>query len=173
VRQHGIATVELGLVLPMLLMLTLGVIDLSRAIQFNNVLISLSREGANLAARTTESPQYILKTLMDTAAPLPMNVDGMMYITKLVGRADGNASVEAQYRPASGGKPSLSSALWACTSWGAGGVCTLPATRPVIALAIALNDGETVYAVESFCDYTLFSRYLFSSDPRLYSITIL
>lgn len=172
-RQCGIATVELGLVLPILLAMALGVIDLSRAIQFNNVLINLSREGANLAARTTESPQYILKTLMDTAAPLPMNTEGMMIITKLVGRADGQANVEAQYRPASGGKLTLASALWACTSWGANGVCTMPTTRPIIPLAVALNDGETVYAVESFCDYTLFSRYVLSSDPHLYSITIL
>ena len=120
--ERGIATVELGLVLPILLVLALGVIDLSRAIQFNNVLINLSREGANLASRTTESPQYILKTLMDTAAPLPMNTEGMMIITKLVGRADGQASVEAQYRPASGGKLMLSSALWACSSW----ACSCP-----------------------------------------------
>jgi hypothetical protein len=165
--------IELALVLPILIMLVLGVIDFSRAIQFNNVLVNLTREGANLAARTTESPQFIVKTLMDTASPLQMNTDGMMYITKLVGRSDGRARVEEQYRRPTGGKTSLVSRLWACSSWQASGVCNMPSTRPVISLAVPLADGETVYAVEAFYDYTLFTRYVTSDDPRLYSLTIL
>lgn len=171
-RARGVAMVELALVLPVLILLVLGVVDFSRAIHFNNVLISLSREGANLAARTTESPQYIVKTLMDTAAPLQMNTDGMMYISKLVGRPDGRATVDAQFRPVTGGKTSLASRLWSCSSW-TSGVCNMPGTRPIISLAVALDDGETVYAVEAFYDYTLFTRYVMSSDPRLYSMTIL
>lgn len=172
--QDGVAMVELALVLPILLVLVLGVIDFSRAIQFNNVLVNLTREGANLAARTTESPQFILKTLTDTATPLQMNTDGMMYITKLVGRPDGSARVEEQYRRTpTAGKTTLVSRLWACSSWNAGGSCNMPATRPVISLAVPLTDGETVYAVEAFYDYTLFTRYVTSDDPRLYSLTIL
>ncbi len=174
VRASGLATIEFALVLPILLLLVLGVIDLSRAIQFNNVLVHLTREGANLAARTTEPPDYILRTLMSTATPLTMNTDGMMYITKLVGEPDGRARVEEQYRPTVGGKRALGSTLWSCSgAWRADGSCTMPATRPIISLTVPLLDGETVYAVESFYDYTLLTRYVISTDPRLYSLTIL
>jgi Flp pilus assembly protein TadG len=177
-RPRGVAMIELALVLPILVLLVLGVIDFSRMIQFNNVLISLTREGANLAARSTEPPQFIVKTLMDTAEPLQMNTDGMMYITKLVGNGTQQARVAAQYRSTSGGKTSLGSALWTCSSWSSG-VCNVPGsagppdTRPTVTLPVALTNGETVYAVEAFYDYTLFTRYVLSSDPLLSSVTIL
>ncbi len=172
--EHGLALVELALILPLLLLLVLGVIDFSRAIQFNNILINLSREGANLSARTTEQPENIFRALIDTATPFDMNADGMMYITKLVGRKDGRANVEEQHRPATGGKQSLSSRVWKCSSW-AGGKCNVPNTRPVFTLPndIQLTEGETVYAVEALYDYTLLTRYVISDDPKLYSITIL
>lgn len=169
---RGVATIELALVLPVLLILVLGVIDFSRAIQFNNVLVHLSREGANLSARTTETPDYILAALMDNAAPLDMNGTGMMYITKLVGRPDGRATVEEQHRPATGGKTSLRSRLYVCNSWSAGR-CNLPTTRPIVTLPTNLSNGETVYAVEALYDYTLLTRYVISDDPKLYSITIM
>ncbi|MCL4183857.1 MAG: pilus assembly protein [Burkholderiaceae bacterium] len=171
-RARGVAAVELALVLPLLLLLALGVIDFSRAIQFNNVLVHLTREGANLAARTTEQPAYILKALMDTATPLEMNSAGMMYISKFEGRPDGRARLVAQYRPPSGGKGSLTSGLVQCNgSWSAG-TCTPNGTQ-VVSLPVALNNGETVYAVESMYDYTLLTRYVVPTLPTLHSLTIL
>lgn len=184
-RAGGVAMIELALVLPILVMLVLGVIDFSRAIQYNNVLVSLTREGANLAARTSETPQFIVKALMNTASPLNMNTDGMMYITRLVGCPNskpgcpvGDAQVEEQYRNPSGGKVALKSRIWAsCPSWQSSGAnagtCNVPATRPVVRLSVPLTPGETVYAAEAFYDYTLFTRYLISEDPQLYSLTIL
>jgi len=172
-RARGIAMIELALVLPVLLMLVLGVVDFSRAIQFNNVLVHLSREGANLSARTTETPDFILRTLMTTATPLDMNTSGMMFITKLVGRSDGRATVEAQYRPASGGKRALASRVYACSSWSGAGSCNLPSTRPIVTLSVSLLNGETIYAAEALYDYTLLTRYVISDDPSLYALTIL
>lgn len=171
-RARGVATIELALVLPILLMLALGVVDFSRAIQFNNVLVHLSREGANLSARTTEEPAYILRTLMSTATPLNMNANGMMYVTKLVGRPDGRARVDAQFRPSTGGNRSLASRVYSCPGWSGSGACNVAANQ-IVQLAVNLLDGETVYAVESMYDYTLLTRYVISDDPRLYAITIL
>jgi len=171
-RTRGISLVELALVLPVLLLLVLGVVDFSRAIQFNNILVNLTREGANLSARTTEQPQYILRALIDTATPLDMNADGIMYITKLVGRSDGRANVDEQHRPATGGKRSLNSRVWTCSNW-SGGVCNVPNNRPIVSLPTTLREGETVYAVEALYDYTLLTRYVISDDPRLYSFTVL
>jgi len=169
-----VAAVELALVLPVLLLLVLGVIDFARAIQFNNVLVHVTREGANLAARTTEDPSYILKALMDTATPMRMNADGMMYITQLIGQRNGSAKLVAQYRPTSGGKFSLGSQLVTCVGSWSGGKCT-PAGTQIVPLpdGVQLNEGETVYAVESLYDYTMLTRYVVQTLPRLYSLTIL
>lgn len=173
-RRHarGVAAVELALVLPILLVLMLGVVDFARAIQFNNVLVHLTREGANLAARTTEQPGYILRALMDTATPLEMNTDGMMFISKIEGQSDGRAKLVAQYRPPSGGKGSLRSELASCVGSWSGGTCT-PSGNQYVTLPVALNPGETVYAVESMYDYTLLTRYVVPTLPTLYSLTIL
>jgi hypothetical protein len=169
----GVAMIELALLLPILLVLALGVIDFARAIQFNNVVTHLSREGANLAARSSEQPQHILKALMVTAEPLEMKTSGMMYVTRLIGRADGSADVDAQYRPPQDiGKQELASRVWAgCPPGGAS--CEMPTPRPVISLSVALTDGEIVYAVETFYDYMSLTRYVISSDPLLYSLTVL
>jgi Flp pilus assembly protein TadG len=64
--------IELALILPILLLLGFGGTELSHAILYNNMLINMSREGANLASRTTQSPQFIIDALNHTSAPLKM-----------------------------------------------------------------------------------------------------
>jgi hypothetical protein len=171
-RNAGNALIELALALPVLLVLLLGVVDFSRAIQFDNVLVNLSREGANLASRTTERPQYIMSALSDTASPLQMDSHGMMYITRIVGRADGSGNVEAQFR-ATRGDTSLTSRIWSCGGWAGQGVCDVPVVRPIVRLPMDLRDGEVVYAVEAVYEYTPLTGYLLRSDPHMYAQTVL
>ncbi|RYE75018.1 MAG: hypothetical protein EOO80_16025, partial [Oxalobacteraceae bacterium] len=47
-RQHGVAAVELALLLPMLVVLLLCAIDGARALQANIIITNISREGANI-----------------------------------------------------------------------------------------------------------------------------
>ena len=102
-RQRGVSMIELALVLPVLLILVLGVIDFGRALHYSNVLINISREGANLASRYGDiGPQDIIRALESTAEPLDMTRDGMIYITKITGRSDGRGTVEEQHRATSG-----------------------------------------------------------------------
>ena len=49
----------------------------------------MSREGANLASRSTTTPQYIMNALASTAQPLNMSSNGMIYITQVSGTTDG------------------------------------------------------------------------------------
>ena len=171
-RARGNALVEFAFVLPVMLALTLGVVDYSRAIQFNNILVSLSREGANLASRTNQTPQSIISTLVTTAQPLQMDSDGIMYITKIVGRPDGTGQIEAQYRSA-GGLTSLVSNIWACGGWAGDNSCTIPPTRPIVNLPLTLQDGETVYAVEAAYSYTPLTGLVMDVAPKMYAQTIL
>jgi TadE-like protein len=171
-RARGNALVEFAIILPVILALALGVVDFSRAIQFNNILVSLSREGANLAARTSQTPQSIISTLVTTAQPLQMSTEGMMYITKVVGRPDGTGQVEAQYRSA-GGDQTLASQIWGCSGWAGDNSCSIPATKPIVTLPMALQDGETVYAVEAAYAYAVIAGFVMSVGPRMYAQTIL
>jgi len=69
IASQGQSLIELAILLPLLLMLVFGVIDYARAIQFNNILVAMSREGANLASRTSALPQDIIRALNVTADP--------------------------------------------------------------------------------------------------------
>ena len=78
----GQSMIELAMILPILLLLCFGAAELSHAILFNNILINMSREGANLASRTTQSPQFIIDALNHTSAPLEMEAKGMLHASK-------------------------------------------------------------------------------------------
>lgn len=165
--------VELALILPILLILVFGVIDFGRAIHYNNVIVNMSREGANLAARASGLPkQNIIVALVETAEPLAMKTEGMVYITEVTGRADGSAQVEAQFR-ATSGDSGLVSQTWTCPSWGAGGVCNVPNPRPIINLGVNLLPTDRVFAVEVMYDYQILLDYVMKVGPKLYSRTIL
>jgi hypothetical protein len=85
-KNSGQSTVELAMVLPVLTILALGTYDVSRAMKARNVLINLSREGANLALRGPRTPSYfqaVMTSLAATAGPLKMDEDGMMYVTEI------------------------------------------------------------------------------------------
>ncbi len=171
-RSRGGALIEFALTLPILLTVLLGIVDLSRAIQFDNVLVHMTREGANLAARTTVDKGDIINVLSRTAEPLEMGTDGMIYISKIVGAAGGRGRIEEQYRSGTG-QMSLNSELWQCPAWKADSSCQMPGTLPTVALPAPLRADEIIYAVEARYDYQLLTRYLFNAGPDLYAITIL
>ena len=178
--MHGQSLIELALLLPIMLVLVFGVIDYARAIQFNNILVAMSREGANLSARTSASPQVIIKGLNATAEPLLMSVNGMMYITKIMGTTVGSsvvARVELQTRQAgatTAGNNQLVSQVWVCSSWdNVTGNCKDSFSNANATLPMTLSDGEEVYAVETFYNYPVIFNYVMKTGPKLYSKTVL
>lgn len=176
--QRGISAIELALVLPVLLLLVLGVADFARAILFNNVLINMSREGANLASRTMQSPQFIIDALNHTASPLEMETHGMVYIARVTGVDDGHGAVVArvdEMHRATAGDASLASKVWSCPSWTAGGQCNLPADTAdrVVVLPMRLALGAQVHAVEVIYHYAPMSNYVMRTASDLYSWTLL
>jgi Flp pilus assembly protein TadG len=168
--QRGIASVEMAVLLPFLIAVALPVVDFARNLQAQMILINVSREGANLASRAslTFPMQTIMASLSATTPPLKMSVNGMIYITEIVGTnncdANGNGctgTVAAQYRWTGGNYPAAASKLWNCgsagTSWatdGSGSCAGLGApgnTPPTVALLKGqLSNGQIAYAVESF-----------------------
>ena len=193
-RDRGLAAVEFALLLPILLVLLMGVIDIARALQANMILINLSREGANLASRgklqLSENHQAIIGQVAATAPPLDMNQRGMIYITRLMGAGTRTLVLE-QYRwddsknnlgfRASGYAPA--SKLWSCSNWSTtAGVCTVPTgtnAPSVSLLAGKLAEGEVIYAVETFYKFNMsFASFKVGSvgtptlGPDFYSMTV-
>ena len=171
-RQHGLAAVEFALLLPLLMILLFGVIDISRFIQANIIMVNVSREGANLVSRGSiqveTGSQDIIYALMASTPPLNVNQQGMVYITRVMGVVkDGIASsvVLDQYRwddakrslgyGASGYLPA--SAAFVCPSWN-GPVCSgIPSgNRPQVDIMKGkLADGEVVHVVEAFYKFDM------------------
>lgn len=165
--QRGIAAVELALLLPILLVLLFGLIDLARAMQASVIMVNVSREGANLVARGSTQvetgSQDIIYALMASTPPLNVNKQGMMYITRVMGVVENGMSrsvVLDQYRwddakrnlgyRASGYLPT--SSTYVCSSWN-GAVCggISGSNRPQVdVMKGKLADGEVVYVVETF-----------------------
>lgn len=186
--ESGNTLIELAIILPVLLLLALGIVDFGRAIQFNNILVSISREGGSLASRTTEPPQNIIAALINTAQPLDMPSKGMMYITEIMGQkidsdCVGDCAiyplVRAQTRALTGDN-SLPSRVWSCPTLysNSNGGCVNSSSwanssqsRPV--LPVTLSDGEVIYAVETIYDYPVIVRFVMKSGPELYSLTVL
>jgi hypothetical protein len=176
----GLATTEFAMVLPVLLMLALPVVDFARALQANLILISVSREGANLASRSSlpvgESQPYqqIMAALTQTAPPLDMGRDGMIYVTKIMGYLDKGVVrnvVLEQYRWTQGWHQSAyapASRIWTCGSTGTtwvnngandgscGGLPGAGASSPTANVMTGqLADGEVIYAVEGFYRFNM------------------
>ena len=85
-KDSGQSVVELALLLPLLVLLTLGTYDVARAMRAKNMLINMSREGANLALRgprTSHAFQEVMGTMAAAVGPLQLDKDGMMYVTEI------------------------------------------------------------------------------------------
>jgi hypothetical protein len=191
-HQRGVAAVELALLLPMLLFLLFCMIDAGRALQANIIVVNLSREGANLAARGNTpletNSQDIIYALMASATPLNVNKHGMVYITRVLGVVSGGVShsvVVDQYRwddaarglgfRNSGYDPP--SKVHGCTSWNAGTCTSINSNaRPGSTVMNGqLDDGEVVYVVETFYRFNPLltgGLDLPVFGPNLYSMTV-
>ena len=195
-RQRGIAAVEFALLLPILLLLLFGMLDVARALQANIILVNLSREGANLVSRGNtqleSGSQDIIYALMASAPPLNVNKHGMVYITRVMGVVSNGQSrsvVLDQYRwddrarnlGASASRYNPGSRVFGCGAWN-GPACSAvdPNRRPTVNIMSGqLADGEVIHVVETFYQYEMLlagfaigSLSLPTLGPNLYSMTI-
>jgi len=167
-RCAGIAAVEFAFILPLLILLTLPVIDCARAIQANTILINISREGANIASRgaslTSASSQNIMNALASTTPPLNMGKSGMIYISMIMGHLQGgvvrNVMIQ-QYRWQGSAGYYPASTVSTCGTWANDGSCSSIPTNPdnaatANAMTGLLVDGQVVYTVEAFYNFNMF-----------------
>ena len=165
--ESGQAFVEFAFVAFILLALLFGLIDFGRAIYEHEVLVNLSREGANLAARGTGSTQTEILSnaaaaVIVSANPLNLNTKGLVIVTAVTNNGSGGLFISRQL--SQGGITATSK-----VGTGVGKPATLPATNPQIP-----QSGQTLYATEVFYTYapiTPIGRLLTVTLPsRLYDV---
>lgn len=135
--MRGVAVVEMVMVLPILLVLMFGVIDIGRSILSHQVLINLSREAANLTSRGTSLDDAIA-AIQVSAAPLNIERDGYVLITEVLRDASGRLSIVQQR--AAGGEVHASR-----IGTGVGNTAVLPPTSTAIPPI-----GRNLFAAEVF-----------------------
>lgn len=196
--QRGIAVIEFAILMPIFVFLTLPVIDFARAIQANLILVNLTREGASLASRSSQTPQVIMNSLAQTTPPLDMGRRGMIYVTKVMGNAENcnksgaNCTVRnivlEQYRWTGGwsmgGSAPASKTYGSCSRWGNDGSCSSlpsPGTGSPTANTMPgkIADGQVIWVVESYYSFNMFFQGLGigtlrmpTLGPNLYSSTV-
>ncbi len=67
-RHTGAAVVEFAVVAPLLVMLTFGMIEISRIVMVKQLLINASREGARLAVLPTATDQQVMAQIQNDLA---------------------------------------------------------------------------------------------------------
>ncbi|MBM3858608.1 MAG: pilus assembly protein [Verrucomicrobia bacterium] len=95
--RSGQALVEFTLMAVLLMVLLFAIIDFGRAFHLKQILINVSREGANLTSRGTDSTNA-LNAVVTSAQPLDINSSGYVILSTVTRDANGVARVTEQVR---------------------------------------------------------------------------
>jgi Flp pilus assembly protein TadG len=94
-RSSGQSLIEFVLIALLLFIIVFAIIDIGRAIYRRQILVNLSREGANLASRGT-SLTDTLAALVRSADPLNITNDGRIILTAIQRDSSGIPTVVSQ-----------------------------------------------------------------------------
>jgi hypothetical protein len=81
--ERGASLLELAILLPVLVVLAFGLIDLGQLIHARLVMTNVSREGGSLAARSVLAVSDLATMLQSSAKPFDLSTRGKIYITKI------------------------------------------------------------------------------------------
>jgi hypothetical protein len=77
--EKGVAALEFALILPLLLVMVFGIIDIGRLIQARLIITNVSREGGSVSSRYPID----VTMLQESGKPLDLNGSGRIYISKI------------------------------------------------------------------------------------------
>ena len=151
--NRGAALLELALLLPLLVVLAFGVIDLGRLIHARLVVTNVSREGGSLASRDIRVGNDLITMLQSSATPFNLQTDGRIYVIKI-------KAGETRYDPlpyidsrASGGTYSVSSSITGNVGDTPGGLSSTMMNHLTFRTAINTSELSEISIVEVFYHY--------------------
>jgi hypothetical protein len=114
--QRGAALLELAILLPLLVVLAFGVIDLGRLIHARLIVANVSREGGSLASRDlqlgTTAGTTLIDMLLSSAKPFELSGSlGRIYVTKIKAGRTLNDPLPYIFSRDSGGSYGISSSI--------------------------------------------------------------
>ena len=87
VRERGTALIEFTLILPLLLLLTLAVVDFGRAFFIKNVLEQAAREGVRLrAVKSSADSASVRDRVLQVAAPANVSISNLVIEGPIAGQ---------------------------------------------------------------------------------------
>ncbi len=158
-RDEGAELVELVIVLPFLLIMSFGILELGNALDKAHGMATLSREGANIAVRGT-ALDTVAAVTMSNGVSIDLNARGGTIVSRIL--------VE-------GGVPTLKEQV---ASSGYAGLSRVGMVDSTVAsfTAAGLVDGQQLFAVEIFYDHqkvTPLSRVLGPIIPdTMYEVSV-
>ena len=163
-RQSGQAMIELVLMVPLMCLILFAIIDYSRMLNDEQVMVDLSRQGSNMVSRGT-TLSSAANALVQGSPPLNLATAGEVIITS-VARVGSTDTITGQIIR-SAGSVSMASKI----GTGVGNKATVPAGIDDV---FSKNSGQTVYITEVFCPFQaitpLPSRWNIVIPPVLYQV---
>jgi Flp pilus assembly protein TadG len=138
-NQPGQASVEFAVVATVLLVLVLSLVDFSRALYDLQVMVSLTRQGSNLASRG-DSLQQAASAVITGDAPLDLATSGEVIVTSVM-NTGGRNTITGQWPQGGTNNNSKIGTV-------VGARAKIPATA-----ANMLEPGQTIYVTEVFYTY--------------------
>lgn len=81
--ERGASAVELALLLPLIVIIVFGVIEIGQFITARFIIINVAREGASLASRDIQSAADLIGLMQNAATPLDLQDQGRIYVRKI------------------------------------------------------------------------------------------
>jgi len=161
--MRGQSLVEFAMVLPLVLVLVLGIIEVSYALFENHIIIKLTREGSNLISRGTKLGHADIDSwlLSGTNAPVAFNAKGKLVLSVIkLGDAGANLDRPIISHRRVVGTLSANSVLGNPPSSSYSGTPDFAAVNPnndsnirimgALPNSLTLTDGESVYVTEIY-----------------------
>jgi hypothetical protein len=152
-NERGAALVELALLLPILVVLAFGVIDLGRLIHARLVVTNVSREGGSLASRDIKVGNDLITMLQSSATPFNLATQGRIYVYRINAgetRFDPLPYIDSKF---SGGAYGVSSSITGNVGDTPGGLSSTLMNHLTFRTAINTSELSEISIVEVFYHY--------------------
>jgi hypothetical protein len=148
-EESGQALLEVALSASMLFLLVFGVIDVSRAFYYQQVMKTLVGEGSSMASRGTSTSQTAQTVVSDAGTDLNLTSSGCVIVTAVTNTGAGTHPVQVTGQSYSGTCGGISSKIGCYPPPSTCGNATIPSE----ALA-ALGANQSLYVTEIYYSYS-------------------